>query len=159
AELGVTVKLHPVSSSGLIAWQLSASKEHRMASSPAEQRPQDLHLGGQGNSARCPCPSASLSRIPRIHARPGLSRLRGYRSSFAFAADQRTLVGARLRAVLPAREREPDDRALDHPKLLVERPRVVRKPVALADLAHLRGDLPVTRARHVREQVVLDLVA
>ena len=31
AEPGVTVQLHPVSSLGLIAWQLSASKERRMA--------------------------------------------------------------------------------------------------------------------------------
>jgi hypothetical protein len=33
------VQIHPVSSLGLIAWQLSASKEHRM-----DQRSQELHL-------------------------------------------------------------------------------------------------------------------
>jgi cyclic pyranopterin phosphate synthase len=43
-------------------------------------------------------------------------------------------VGAGLRARLAAREREAQDRALDHAELLVERAAVVRQAVALADL-------------------------
>jgi hypothetical protein len=40
----------------------------------------------------------------------------------------------------------------------VERTGVVRQAVALADVAHLHGDLAVAMSRDVGEQVVLDLV-
>ncbi len=90
--------------------------------------------------------------------RAGLGRravaVRG-RGRLAVAA----LVRAGLRPRLAAREREPQDRALHHPELLRERARVVGQPVALADVLDLRRDLRVAGARHVGEQVVLDLVA
>src|SRR3954470_12177132 len=67
----------------------------------------------------------------------------------ARALDLVALVGARLRADVAARERQPQDRAVDHAPLLEERPRVVGQLVALADLAHSRRDLAVAGARHV----------
>ncbi len=57
------------------------------------------------------------------------------------------------------REREPHDLAAHLAELPVQRPGVVRQPVALADLPHLPRDLGVAAGRHVGEQVVLDLVA
>src|SRR5690242_19762736 len=75
--------------------------------------------------------------------------------TLALAADQRPVIGARLLAHLPAREGQADDRALHHPELLVEGPGVVGQAVALADLAHLRGDLAVAGARHVGVEVML----
>ena len=69
------------------------------------------------------------------------------------------VVRARLGLRRAAREGQAQDRALHHPQLLRERADVVRQPVALADRLDPRRHLRVARARHVREQVVLDLVA
>src|SRR4051794_40120511 len=68
-------------------------------------------------------------------------------------------VRAGLGPRLAARERQPQDRPVHAAELPVQRAGVVRQVVLLADLAHARGDLAVARARHVRVQVVLDLVA
>src|SRR3954447_2833459 len=71
---------------------------------------------------------------------------------------QLAAVGAGLGPRFSAGECQPQDRALDHPELLEERPGVVRQLVALADLTHLGCDLRVARRRHVGEEVMLDLV-
>src|SRR6201995_1707810 len=68
-------------------------------------------------------------------------------------------VGPRLRPLPPAREGEAEDRPLDAPQLFRERARVVGQAVALADVFDLRRDLRVAGARHVREEVVLGVVA
>src|SRR3954468_16546804 len=75
------------------------------------------------------------------------------------AGDVLSAVGPRLRSGLAAGEGETEDRPLDHPQLLQEGSGVVREAVALADVFHLRRDLGVAGARHVGEEVVLDLVA
>src|SRR5204863_10194012 len=68
-------------------------------------------------------------------------------------------VGAGLRARLPAREREAEDGAVDHPPLLAEPAAVIGEAVLLADRLDPGRDLRIAGARHVREEVVLDLVA
>ena len=52
AGLDLTVQLHPVSSLGLIAWQLAACKEHRMASSSAEQGAQEVQQASRAYARR-----------------------------------------------------------------------------------------------------------
>src|SRR5438045_1986009 len=68
-------------------------------------------------------------------------------------------IRAGLRPRLATGERQTQDRALDRADLLQERTRVVRQVIALADLLYARRDLGVAGARHVRKEVVLDLVA
>src|SRR3954454_4078391 len=90
---------------------------------------------------------------------PGGCRSGGGGHALAGADDRLAPVRAGLRPRLAAGERQADDRALHHAPLLEGRAGVVRQLVALADLPHARGDLAVARARHVREEVVLHLVA
>ena len=107
--------------------------------------------------------AAHRGQAPRPHRPPPAARGLSGRGQpvglLAGALDLLALVGAGLRPRLAAREREPEDRALHHPELLEERARVVGQLVALADLPHARGDLAVAGGRHVRVEVVLDLVA
>src|SRR5579875_3280950 len=95
------------------------------------------------------------ARLPWIRSSGFLQRL----VVLAAAAVARPVIRPGLGPRLAAREGQAQDRALDLPELLVERPGVVGQLVALADLADLGRDLPVARARHVGIQVVLDLVA
>src|SRR5947209_15529484 len=118
----------------------------------------------RGACSRAPAGAHMCAPGPgRMRPGPSCLRRRGcgdlLRVALALSADQRTVVRARLGTSSPAGEREAEDRALDHPQLLVERSAVVGKAVADADLANLRRDLPVPRAWHIRVQVMLDLIS
>src|SRR5579862_5139022 len=96
---------------------------------------------------------------PAAGATPGSHGRRHSLASLALAPHQRASVRARLGARLAAGEGQAQDGALDHSELLAERAAVIGQAVAHAYLAHPGRDLAVTGARHVREQVVLDLIA
>src|SRR5271169_4640746 len=68
-------------------------------------------------------------------------------------------VWPRLRADLPTREGQAQDRAVDRAQLLAQGAGVVGQPVAATDLAHAGRDLGVAAGGHVRVEVVLDLEA
>src|SRR5665213_1273955 len=77
-------------------------------------------------------------------------------------SQRRALPGAvrpGLGPMLPAGQRQAQDRALDHSQLLPEGTAVVGQAVALADVLHLWRDLRVAGAGQVREEVMLDLEA